>query len=108
LELLDQYQAQVTFFNIGKNVVTWPEVVRDVAMPGHYIADHTWDHANLEGMPAEQFIQEADKTRQPPKRQSQMQSQQRPAGLNLSRMPTTKAVRSLLRRYERIQGWEHD
>jgi peptidoglycan/xylan/chitin deacetylase (PgdA/CDA1 family) len=64
LELLDQYQAQVTFFNIGKNVVTWPEVVRDVAIAGHYIADHTWDHANLEGMPAEQFIQEADKTRQ--------------------------------------------
>jgi peptidoglycan/xylan/chitin deacetylase (PgdA/CDA1 family) len=63
LELLDQYQAQATFFNIGKNVVTWPDVVREAATAGHYIADHTWDHANLEGMSAEQFIEEAGRTR---------------------------------------------
>jgi len=63
LEVLAQYDAKVTFFNIGKNVATWPELVRDVALQGHYIADHTWDHANLDGMSSEQFIQEANRTR---------------------------------------------
>jgi peptidoglycan/xylan/chitin deacetylase (PgdA/CDA1 family)/heat shock protein HslJ len=63
LDLLDQHQALVTFFNVGNEVETWPDLVRDSATRGHYIADHTWDHHSLEGMTAEQFIQEADRTR---------------------------------------------
>ena len=64
LDLLEQYNAKVTFFNIGKSVSTWPELVRESASRGHYIADHTWDHGSLEGMSHTQFIDEVGRTRQ--------------------------------------------
>jgi peptidoglycan/xylan/chitin deacetylase (PgdA/CDA1 family) len=64
LALLGQHEAQVTFFNVGSNVKKHPELVRDCASQGHYIADHTWDHASLEGMSHEDFIDEVERTRQ--------------------------------------------
>lgn len=63
LELLKEYDAEVTFFHVGYEVANSPDIVRDAALDGHYIADHTWDHHSLEGMSAEQFVQEADRTR---------------------------------------------
>jgi peptidoglycan/xylan/chitin deacetylase (PgdA/CDA1 family) len=50
LDLFTQYDAQMTFFNIGKSVKKWPDLVRECASQGRYIADHTWDHGSLEGM----------------------------------------------------------
>jgi peptidoglycan/xylan/chitin deacetylase (PgdA/CDA1 family) len=64
LELLEQYGAQVTFFNVGSNVKRHPELVRDCASGGHYIADHTWDHASFEGMSHDKFVNEVERTRQ--------------------------------------------
>jgi peptidoglycan/xylan/chitin deacetylase (PgdA/CDA1 family) len=64
LDLLDQYDAQVTFFNVGSSVKKHPELVRDVASRGHYLADHTWDHKTLEGMSHEKFVNEVERTRQ--------------------------------------------
>ena len=63
LDVLDQYGAKATFFNIGKNVVTWPDLVRRAVSGGHYVADHTWDHMELQGMDAAQFQQEVGRTR---------------------------------------------
>jgi peptidoglycan/xylan/chitin deacetylase (PgdA/CDA1 family) len=64
LDLFDQYDAKVTFFNVGTGASTWPELVRESASRGHYIADHTWDHTSLEGMSHEQFVDEVERTRQ--------------------------------------------
>ena len=64
LEILDQHDVQVTFFNVGSNVKKHPELVRDCATGNHYIADHTWDHASLEGMSHEDFVDEVERTRQ--------------------------------------------
>jgi peptidoglycan/xylan/chitin deacetylase (PgdA/CDA1 family) len=64
LELLDQYDAKVTFFNVGSNVAKFPELVRASASGGHYIADHTWDHASMEGMSHEKLVDELERTRQ--------------------------------------------
>ena len=64
LDIFDQYDAEVTFFNIGKSVKRWPDLVRESASRGHYIADHTWDHGSLEGMTHEQFVDEVERTRQ--------------------------------------------
>jgi peptidoglycan/xylan/chitin deacetylase (PgdA/CDA1 family) len=64
LALLKQYNAHATFFNVGKSVSAWPQLVRDVAQSGHYVADHTWDHSDLAGLTKEEFIAEAERTKQ--------------------------------------------
>jgi peptidoglycan/xylan/chitin deacetylase (PgdA/CDA1 family) len=64
LDLLDQHEAKVTFFNVGSSVKKHPELVRDVASRGHYLADHTWDHKSFEGMSHEKFVDEVERTRQ--------------------------------------------
>lgn len=64
LTLLKQYNAHATFFNVGKSVSAWPDVVRTVASAGHYVANHTWDHSALAGLTKEEFVAEAERTRQ--------------------------------------------
>lgn len=64
LALLKRAGAHVTFFNVGNSVATWPQLVRACATDSHYIANHTWDHASLEGMTKEQFMDEVERTRQ--------------------------------------------
>lgn len=62
LEVLERNGATVTFFNLGQNVATWPELVRDATIAGHYIANHTWDHTSMEGMTPEQFVSQVERT----------------------------------------------
>jgi peptidoglycan/xylan/chitin deacetylase (PgdA/CDA1 family) len=64
LALLRQFNAHATFFEVGKSVSAWPDLVRAVALGGHYVADHTWDHSELAGLTKEEFINEAERTRQ--------------------------------------------
>jgi peptidoglycan/xylan/chitin deacetylase (PgdA/CDA1 family) len=64
LALLQQYNGHATFFNVGKSVSAWPQLVRDVASAGHYVANHTWDHSDLAGLTKEEFIAEAERTKQ--------------------------------------------
>jgi len=47
LEILKNHKAKATFFMIGKNAQRYPELVSDVAMAGHAIGNHTWDHSSL-------------------------------------------------------------
>jgi peptidoglycan/xylan/chitin deacetylase (PgdA/CDA1 family) len=56
--------GDATFFMVGKNVMAYPELVRDATVSGNYIADHTWDHGDLGGMTQEQFIGEVEHTRE--------------------------------------------
>jgi peptidoglycan/xylan/chitin deacetylase (PgdA/CDA1 family) len=39
-------------------------VVRAEASAQHYLCDHTWDHTSLEDMPEDQFVQEANDTKE--------------------------------------------
>jgi peptidoglycan/xylan/chitin deacetylase (PgdA/CDA1 family) len=64
LDLLKRSGGHVTFFNVGASVSAWPQLVRAAASSQHYIANHTWDHASLEGMTKEQFLDEVERTRQ--------------------------------------------
>lgn len=63
LDLLAQYNAKATFFNIGVNVHSYPDLVRAVVSAGHYVGDHTWTHTSLQGMTSEQFFSEVEQTR---------------------------------------------
>lgn len=47
LDLLDQYQAKATFFQIGKQVERLPQVARLVVERGHEIGNHTYSHSPL-------------------------------------------------------------
>ena len=46
LDCLAQYEAKATFFCIGKNVVSNPEIANQIEANGHRIGNHTMNHAN--------------------------------------------------------------
>ncbi len=64
VNLFKKANGHTTFFNVGRSVATWPQLVRVAAAEKHYIANHTWDHQSLEGMTREQFLDEVERTRQ--------------------------------------------
>ena len=46
LNELKQYNAEATFFCIGKNVLKYPEVYRRIIDEGHSVGNHTQQHLN--------------------------------------------------------------
>lgn len=51
LKLLREQDVKVTFFFIGRNVDICPDVARAALAEGHELANHTYDHIRLTGMP---------------------------------------------------------
>lgn len=47
LDLLDRYQARVTFFVVGKFAKACPELIREINSRGHLLANHTDTHPHL-------------------------------------------------------------
>lgn len=47
LDVLDHYGAKATFFLLGRNIVTHPEIARDIAQRGHAVGNHTFSHPHL-------------------------------------------------------------
>jgi peptidoglycan/xylan/chitin deacetylase (PgdA/CDA1 family) len=63
LELLRQYNARATFFLIGKNAESHPEIVQDILRQGHVIGNHTYSHSNKFGfLGASKVIAELEHT----------------------------------------------
>ena len=46
LDELGKYGAKGTFFCIGKNVETYPDIYRRILLEGHRVGNHTQDHLN--------------------------------------------------------------
>jgi peptidoglycan-N-acetylglucosamine deacetylase len=46
LDILKKYNAKASFFCIGKNVVTYPEIYQQIQSEGHAIGNHTHNHLN--------------------------------------------------------------
>jgi len=46
LKQLKQYNALATFFCIGKNVITYPDIYRQILNEGHSVGNHTYNHLN--------------------------------------------------------------
>jgi len=44
LEVLDKYNVKATFFLIGKNMESHPEVVKQIIQNGHILGNHTYSH----------------------------------------------------------------
>ena len=47
LDLLSQYEAHATFFQIGERVRAFPAISREVAQRGHTLGNHTDTHPRL-------------------------------------------------------------
>ncbi len=58
LRLLEQLGVKATFFVVGKMVDKAPEIVRLEALLGHEVANHTYDHPNLEILTESQIATE--------------------------------------------------
>ncbi|KAI7873720.1 uncharacterized protein EV154DRAFT_527829 [Mucor mucedo] len=58
LAYLKTIDVKVTFFVVGKQVIMWPEVLKEAYDQGHEIGIHTWDHAELTTLSTEQIIGE--------------------------------------------------
>ena len=46
LRQLKQHNALATFFCIGKNVVAYPDIYKQILNEGHVTANHTYNHLN--------------------------------------------------------------
>lgn len=62
LQILAQAQIHATFFMVGRNVTTYPQLARRVARAGHEIGNHTYDHLQLPNLIAAQVDQELTMT----------------------------------------------
>lgn len=47
LELLKKYNAKATFFCIGKNIETHPEIVKQIIAEGHLVGNHSYTHSKF-------------------------------------------------------------
>ncbi len=47
LDILARYRAHATFFDVGRWVQIYPQLVRAEIDQGHEVANHTWDHPHL-------------------------------------------------------------
>ncbi|MFD2943568.1 polysaccharide deacetylase family protein [Flavobacterium notoginsengisoli] len=47
LELLKKYNAKATFFCIGKNIETHPEITKKVIEEGHLVGNHSYSHSKF-------------------------------------------------------------
>lgn len=62
LNILERYQAGATFYMVGSNVVSHPEIVREVASRGQTIAVHGFNHVDLSGVGYGYFYNEIHDT----------------------------------------------
>ncbi len=62
LKTLRDHGVKATFFMVGSNVDSHPEIVANVLREGHSVGDHTWTHPQMDKISSEQQIQEIDKT----------------------------------------------
>lgn len=46
LDILDKYQAKATFFCVGKNIESNPELFKLILEKGHLVGNHTYSHSN--------------------------------------------------------------
>lgn len=47
LDILAQYRARATFFQVGANISAFPEIARTVVAAGHEIGNHSHTHPNF-------------------------------------------------------------
>lgn len=62
LEGLKERGVKATFFLLGKEVETYPEIVKKIHEDGHLIGTHSYEHVNLSNLCDTAAIEQVDKT----------------------------------------------
>ena len=62
LDVLQKHQIKATFFVLGQNVASLPEVVQRIHNEGHEIGNHSWSHRNLTKLSVEELNKEMNDT----------------------------------------------
>ncbi|GAU67207.1 hypothetical protein SSP35_04_02900 [Streptomyces sp. NBRC 110611] len=62
LRILRRHGVRATFFVIGENAVEFPGLLRAIAEDGHAVANHTWSHPQLTGLPPDAVRGELGRT----------------------------------------------
>ena len=64
LEILAEYDAKATFFVIGKNAESYPELVCKEYEEGHEIGNHTYSHPDMKNISVEKAIEDIEKNQE--------------------------------------------
>jgi peptidoglycan/xylan/chitin deacetylase (PgdA/CDA1 family) len=64
LDMLKAKGARATFFVLGSEAATYPDVLRREVADGHEIGNHSYTHAKLAGAPAAKVADEINRTQQ--------------------------------------------
>ena len=62
LEILKQRNIKATFFLIGQNAASNPDIVRQILADGHEIGNHSWTHPQLSKLSDDRVTTEINKT----------------------------------------------
>lgn len=53
---------KATFFLLGKEIVKYPEIVKNIHDDGHLIGTHSYDHVNLNNLSDKAAVEQVDMT----------------------------------------------
>jgi len=62
LALLKQYQAEASFFIVGKKMVQFPEITKAIHEEGHLIANHSYNHIKFTDLDFRSQLEEVEST----------------------------------------------
>lgn len=62
LDVLDEYNANATFYLLGSNVGSYKDEVKRMAEEGHEVGNHTWKHDDLATLSADEIKEDAKRT----------------------------------------------
>ena len=62
LDILDKHKVKATFFVVGINVKSHPELIKDIIKRGHSIGNHSMSHAKLKNKSKQSIKQDIDNT----------------------------------------------
>ena len=62
LDILRRFEVPATFFCVGLNAHSYPELVARAAEEGHTIGNHTWSHPYLPDLSRDEVLRQVDAT----------------------------------------------
>lgn len=60
LDILENYQAQATFFCLGQQLEKYPDLAMQMIKRGHKIGNHTYSHLNGWRTPVSQYLEDVE------------------------------------------------